>query len=227
MKRSEINGIIKEAEAFFARHQFFLPKWCHWDIGEWKRHRYDCREIRTANLGWDITDFGSGDFRRRGLLLITLRNGPGSGIGKPYAEKIMIVREAQETPLHFHWRKQEDIINRGGGKLAFELFLSTEDGQCTEEPFTIQKDGITVPVEPGAPLVLDPGESLTLDRSVYHRFYALPGEGAVLCGEVSEVNDDKQDNRFHETLGRFPAIDEDEPPYRLLVNDYETFLEKE
>ena len=38
----------------------------------------------------------------------------------------------------------------------------------------------------------------------------------VLLGEVSVVND----NRFHQPVGRFSEISEDEPPYRLLVGDH-------
>jgi hypothetical protein len=33
-------------------------------------------------------------------------------------------------------------------------------------------------------------------------------------------NDNKADNRFLESLGRFPKIVEDEPPVRLLFNEY-------
>ena len=33
-------------------------------------------------------------------------------------------------------------------------------------------------------------------------------------------NDDANDNRFYEELGRFPKIEEDEEPYRLLCNEY-------
>ena len=42
----------------------------------------------------------------------------------------------------------------------------------------------------------------------------------MLVGEVSQVNDDFSDNRFYEAVGRFPSIDEDEAPWRLLVSDY-------
>ena len=38
--------------------------------------------------------------------------------------------------------------------------------------------------------------------------------------EVSQCNDDNTDNRFNPPVGRFPAIEEDEPPYRLLCNEY-------
>ena len=44
--------------------------------------------------------------------------------------------------------------------------------------------------------------------------------GRVLLGEVSVVNDDVNDNRFHQPVGRFPEVEEDEPPHRLLVGDY-------
>ena len=46
----------------------------------------------------------------------------------------------------------------------------------------------------------------------------------VLVGEVSMVNDDNLDNRFYEPIGRFPEIEEDEPPLYLLVGDYESIL---
>jgi D-lyxose ketol-isomerase len=39
-------------------------------------------------------------------------------------------------------------------------------------------------------------------------------------GEVSSVNDDANDNRFHRPTGRFPAIEDDEPPLYLLCTDY-------
>ena len=39
-------------------------------------------------------------------------------------------------------------------------------------------------------------------------------------GEVSMCNDDENDNRFYESFGRFPTIEEDEPAYRLLCNEY-------
>jgi D-lyxose ketol-isomerase len=47
----------------------------------------------------------------------------------------------------------------------------------------------------------------------------------VLVGEVSAVNDDQEDNRFHKPLGRFPDIEEDEPPLYLLVNDYTDYYQ--
>lgn len=44
--------------------------------------------------------------------------------------------------------------------------------------------------------------------------------GDVLIGEVSMCNDDNTDNCFNPPVGRFPEIEEDEEPYRLLCNEY-------
>ena len=41
-----------------------------------------------------------------------------------------------------------------------------------------------------------------------------------MLGEVSMCNDDVHDNRFYEPLGRFSTVEEDEPAYRLLCNEY-------
>ena len=225
VKRSYINSLIIEAAAFFRNHAFHLPAWSGWDLVEWKANAVACSEIFKCSLGWDITDFSSGDFMRRGLVLFTLRNGDPAGAGKSYAEKIMMARENQETPFHFHWNKMEDIINRGGGTLVFELHQADENGGFRDAPFTIQVDGVTTDVKPGRPLCLAPGQSLCLEPGLYHRFYAKAGSGPVLCGEVSMVNDDQADNRFKESIGRFPGIVEDEPPIRLMVGDYRSLLD--
>jgi D-lyxose ketol-isomerase len=67
---------------------------------------------------------------------------------------------------------------------------------------------------------LEPGESITLPARLYHKFWGQKGLGPVLVGEVSRVNDDFCDNRFYDPVGRFPEIEEDEPPFRLLCGDY-------
>jgi D-lyxose ketol-isomerase len=224
MKRSAINAILSGAEDFFGSRSCFLPAWSRWDIPTWRAKAPACGEIFECSLGWDITDFGSRDFMRRGLVLFTMRNGRIGSTGKNYAEKVMMVREDQETPFHFHRHKMEDIINRGGGILVFELYQSDAAEGCLDKPFDIQVDGVGTTVQPGKPLMLEPGQSICLERGVYHRFYALQGKGPVLCGEVSMVNDDHSDNRFMETVGRFPEIEEDAEPLRLMVGDYRNFL---
>jgi D-lyxose ketol-isomerase len=224
MKRSEINQLIRESIEFFNRMNFKLPPWAFWRPADWKGKYETCSEIVDNMLGWDLTDFGSGDFHRRGLILFTLRNGNLKKDKKAYAEKAMIVEENQETPMHFHWGKMEDIINRGGGNLVLELFASDKKEQLSEAEFDIQIDGAKHHLGPNARVVLRPGESICLEQGIYHRFYGEPGKGKVFVGEVSAVNDDTSDNRFLDPVGRFPEIEEDEEPLHLLVSDYKNFI---
>lgn len=222
MKRSTINQILRNAVTFFEHHQFHLPPFAHWTPEQWNHKGREADEIRHSMLGWDLTDFGTDNFFRCGLTLFTLRNGnpKDSDNPKPYAEKIMIVEEDQVTPMHFHWAKMEDIINRGGGNLMIELFNANDRDGLADTPVRVSTDGVLRHLQPGSILRLGPGESITLPQRLYHRFWGEPGKGKVLVGEVSAVNDDTADNRFLDSLGRFPAIEEDEPPFRLLCSEY-------
>ena len=122
MKRSELNEIIREGEKFIASFGFKLPEFASWSMDDWKRNKPRAGEVIRARLGWDITDFGRGDFDNLGLLLFTVRNGNAdnlkTGKGMVYAEKIMISRENQVTPFHSHRVKTEDIIVRVGARDA-------------------------------------------------------------------------------------------------------------
>lgn len=224
MKRSEINRLIKRSIAFFEDMKFKLPAWGYWKPQDWKGKKKVCAEIIENMLGWDITDFGSGNFAKKGLILFTIRNGNLAKKDKIYAEKIMIVGEEQDTPMHFHWKKMEDIINRGGGNLVIELYGSTDDEELSNRPLDVKIDGIVRTVEPGGKVVLTPGESICLKPGMYHRFYGQKGKGRVMMGEVSSVNDDKLDNRFYEPTGRFPEIEEDEEALHLLAIDYAKYI---
>jgi len=224
MKRSEINRIMLDAKEFMAKKYFLLPPWAFWSVEDWKRGKKTAHEIIGNMLGWDITDFGSGNFYKRGLFLFTLRNGKFNVDRKPYAEKIMIVEEDQETPMHFHWAKMEDIINRGGGNLVIQLYNSTPEAKLGSGTVQFRTDGIMRKVNSGDEVILSPGESICLEQNVYHRFYGEKGSGKVLVGEVSMVNDDNTDNCFYEVVGRFPETTEDEAPLHLLANDYRKFL---
>jgi len=220
MLRSEINSLIANAIDFLEDMKFSLPPWAYWSAATWKEHKEHCAEIFENQLGWDLTDFGSGSFSTTGLLLFTLRNGnPHKGL-KSYAEKIMVVEENQLTPMHFHWSKMEDIINRGGGELMIQLYASTDREELSKEDFKVSMDGIIHTCTPGETVVLRPGESITLTSGLYHSFHGRPGKGKVLVGEVSAVNDDHSDNRFYEKMGRFPKIEEDEAIAYFLVGDY-------
>lgn len=223
MKRSEINKIMKDAVEFIDIMNFKLPPFVFWSPDEWAEKGAEYDEIRDNMLGWDITDFGSGDYDKVGLLMITLRNGNFNDkkYVKPYAEKLLIVQEEQITPYHFHWSKMEDIINRGGGNLMVKVYNSTPDEQFDmENPVTVNVDGYEYQVEPGAVIKLEPGQSITIPCGQYHKFWGEKGTGMILLGEVSKVNDDRVDNRFYEKTGRFPEIDEDEKPLYLLGNEY-------
>ncbi len=69
MKRSEINQYITEAAAFFANNLFALPPFAFWTPEDWQHVGNEAIELRTQHLGWDITDFNSGNFKARGLTL--------------------------------------------------------------------------------------------------------------------------------------------------------------
>ena len=218
MKRSEVNRYIGQAKAFFAAQRFNLPAWTSWGPAEWETKGPECAEIIYNSLGWDITDFGSGDFENIGLTLITIRNGNVKRDKKTYCEKIMMVRQNQITPIHFHWKKMEDIINRGGGLLCMKLWEADEKEGLSPESCTVQIDGVTTTVNAGEVLRLSPGQSITFEPYMYHTFWAEQGDAMV--GEVSTVNDDANDNRFYQPIGRFPEIEEDEPRKFLLCNEY-------
>ncbi len=220
MKRSEINRLMKNAVDFINEMNFKLPPFAYWTPGEWAEKGEEYDEIRDNMLGWDITDFGSGDFYKTGLLLFTLRNGNlnDKKYKKTYAEKLLIVEEGQVTPYHFHWSKMEDIINRGGGELVVQVYNSTKDGQFADTDVDIYIDGCHSKVKAGSVVRLKPGEGISIQQGMYHSFWAEGGK-TLLC-EVSQVNDDRTDNRFYEPTGRFPDIEEDEETLYLLGNEY-------
>ena len=125
--------------------------------------------------------------------------------------------------MHFHWSKMEDIINHGGGNLVIGLYNSKPDDSMDSTAVHFKTDGMQRTVEAGGKVILKPGESITLEQGMYHRYYGEGGKGKVLVGEVSGVNDDASDNCFLEEIGRFPVIEEDEEPIHLLVGLLATF----
>lgn len=226
MQRSRVNEIIREADAFIRSFGYVLPPFAYMAPDEMAARRAELTGIIDARLGWDITDYGQGRFDELGLFLFTVRNGNAAdlkkGSGMLYAEKIMISRKDQLSPMHRHYVKAEDIINRGGGTLVLELFMPNAEGTIDETAeVAVPVDGIIRRLPAGGHLKLDPGESVTLMPGVWHAFR---GEGAdVLIGEVSTVNDDRTDNWFRDPIGRFSSIEEDEKPLRWLVSDYSHF----
>jgi D-lyxose ketol-isomerase len=223
VKRSEVNKIIDEAIAFCNEMHFLLPPFAYWTFEDWKRNWQDYQEILDNQMGWDITEFGSGDFSKVGALIFVLRNGNFTNpkYVKPYCEKILIQAEGQLLPTHFHWKKMEDIINRGGGNLMVALHNALSDSEVDPTtPVKITVDGRTLEVSAGEPLRIKPGESITLVPRQFHKFWAEAGTGKILLGEVSTVADEAADNNFPEYGGRLPEIQEDAPPTHLIFNDY-------
>lgn len=223
MKRSEINAAIDRASAELRRHNITLPCFGYFSPEDWQAKKADCENVFSVMLGWDVTDFNSDDFAHQGCVLFTVRNGSKTGAGVPYAEKYLIFNDtpAQAIPLHFHFEKTEDIINRAGGVMCIELYNSTPDGDLDRESdVTVYTDGIRNVVPAGTVMEVTTGNSITLTPGLYHRIFVREGTGMLIAGEVSSINDDTCDNRFYQPTARFCGIDEDEPPRYLLANEY-------
>ena len=227
MKRSRINTIMAEADDMIRAHGFALPPFAYWTPEAFKANAAIAENVITARCGWDITDYGAGRYDEMGLFLFTLRNGRQAdllrGGGMCYAEKLLISKQDQLSPMHTHVLKAEDIINRGGATLVVELFGSDPEGNFDETAGgTVLCDGIRRDFAPGEKLTFAPGESVTLMPGDWHAFWGEGGD--VLIGEVSTVNDDETDNIFREPIGRFAEIEEDVDPTHLLVSDYKALL---
>ncbi len=180
MKRSEINRLVERAIACFEAHSWALP----------------------PNSKWDVTDFGLGNWRSMGLVLLNLSEEP------EYTEKLMYAERGMTTPAHSHRVKKEDIICRSG-ELTIQLW---------GEAIQIKRNGEPISLSTGAKLILRPGERVTLTPGVVHEFY--PTSDQCIISEVSTANDDANDNFFvNPAVGRFPGIEEDEPALVKLISD--------
>jgi len=226
VKRSEINNCIQTAINLLRSYNIFLPQFAYWTPKEWEQAGESCKMIWENCLGWDVTDFGSGDFDRTGAVLFTLRNGNKKNLpeGIPYAEKIIILKPGQSIPLHFHVSKTEDIINRIGEVLCVELFKANDDDTVDRaSPIEVYCDGQRREIKAGEVIELFAGESITITPRTYHRLYADVNGGMLICGEVSSVSDDDNDNVFAEPVKRYTTIEEDEPALFLLCNEAKIF----
>lgn len=225
MKRSEINNAIKRAMTRLEEFKITLPMFGYWTKADWENKKDITEVIRQRMLGWDVTDFGSGDFDTCGATLFTVRNGDKNDpeLKMPYAEKYIILSDEteQEIPLHYHIYKSEDIINRGGGILVVQLYNKAEDGGLdTVNDVTFYSDSVKKTVKAGGIVEIEPGNSITLEPYVFHRFQAKMDCGLLIVGEVSKVNDDNTDNVFYKKSERFTAVIEDEAITYPLVNEY-------
>jgi hypothetical protein len=229
MKRSQINNSIETAMKVFKKLAINLPPFAFWTADEWDNKGVEANEIRRAGLGWDVTDFGQNNFELIGRTLFTLRNAyrKDGKFSKVYAEKFILDPPRQHAPLHFHFSKMEDIINRAGGNILITLYQGTPDGKCSDENFTVQVDGQTRELTPGTVLRLAPGQSICLPPYIIHSFCGedncgveIDGIKYTVSGEVSSVCDDWNDNCFLEPMERFPVIEEDVSRKYYLCNEY-------
>lgn len=225
MKRSELNKSIAWAIDFADKVNFALPSFSRWNISAWREHKDCLKNIRGVMQGWDVTDYGTGDFDKVGAVLLTLRNGSiyDKELGTPYCEKLIAMKAGQMLPLHFHYSKTEDIINRAGGTLLLQLYNSKGENFEVdyETPVQVYMDGILHTFQPGEIVSVSHGNSITLTPYTYHAFFAKEEDGDLLVGEVSAINDDNKDNHFAKPFQLAP-IEEDEDVVYPLCSEYDT-----
>lgn len=218
MKRSLINANIEWAMELCKEMNFHLPSFAHYTPEEWAEKATE--EMLKVKLGWDVTDYDSGDFDKIGAVLFTIRNGVFGDMDRPYCEKMIAMKEGQILPCHFHYDKTEDIINRAGGVLCVEVWNSKSEAEGYavdyESDVTVTCDGVQVTVPAGGIVRVTNGNSITLLPYMYHRFFAEGGP--LIVGEVSKVNDDANDNHFAEEMHM--TIEEDEPIRHVLCGGY-------
>lgn len=228
MKRSQINREFQWAKDLLEKNNIKLPPFGYWTLKDWKsRNKEELSAIIEVMLGWDITDFGANQFNEFGAILFTLRNGSleDEKIGTPYAEKLILLKEGQRLPLHYHASKTEDIINRAGGIMAIKLYNALENGDVDyDSKVKVDLDGVTHTFDAGDEVHIKPGNSITLRPYMYHLFWAKEGCGDLVCGEVSSINDDNIDNFNAEEINRFSDIEEDELILHPLCNEYKRVL---
>ncbi|WP_276088616.1 D-lyxose/D-mannose family sugar isomerase [Pedobacter sp. JY14-1] len=189
MKRSVINAAILKATAFFGANGWTLP----------------------PAPRWDVTDFGLGDFRASGLVLVNLAE------EAEYCEKLMYADRGQVTPSHTHQKKKEDIICRAG-VLAVQLWKSDPWKEGAQDMMVLKVNGAPRNLASGDKLVLQAGERVTIEPGIWHEFW--PESEQCIIGEVSTANDDLNDNFFsNNQTGRYAEIEEDEPALIRLLSD--------
>ena len=227
MKRSEVNNAIEWANDLLSKQNIRLPGLAHWSLDTWREKKDHLHTIRKTMLGWDISDYGRGEFDKLGAVLFTVRNGlvTDESVGVPYCEKYILMKDGQRLPKHYHIYKTEDIINRAGGTLWLKLFdVDPATGKETGKPVTVYCDGIPQTFESGEDVFVEIGDSITLPPYVAHIFGPKAGGGDLVVGEVSRINDDVTDNYFLEEIARFADIEEDVAPLRPLCNEYDVLI---
>ena len=224
MKRSEVNAALKWAMSLLDKTGIHLPDMAHWTMDEWARNRNRMDTVSRLMLGWDITDFGTGVFDNTGAVLYTVRNGSAEdpSLGVPYCEKLILMKNGQHLPQHYHVFKTEDIICRAGGPLEVKLWNADPSGNGVQKTdVRVFMDGFPYVFKAGEPILVTEGNSISLTPYLAHIFGPAGNAGDTVIGEVSKVNDDRTDNYFLEPTARFADIEEDEQAIVPLCNEYE------
>lgn len=225
MKRSKVNEAIRDMEYLLKIYNVALPPFCNCTPEEWDDHGMQWESVRSDMLGWLVTDFGLNKFEETGLVSVTLRNFRNENLS--YAEKLMMLDDAQQIPLHYHKKKTEDIMNRFGGNVIIHLYdLKVNEGK-SQALVQFVLDGKKMEMSSGSSIVLRPGSSITIFPNTLHDYEAEFGKGAVILGEVSNANDDINDNFFVDNLKLIPDIEEDERSYRYLIYEYPEYQNEE
>ena len=228
MKRSDIDNAIDWAIECCKRKGVYLPEFAFWSSERWKEEdvKGTTKYMHKVKMGWDVTDYESGDFDHTGGVLFTVRNGEffKPERGRVYCEKFLMMKAGQMLPCHFHWYKTEDIINRSGGTLRVYLWNSTPEFDGWQKDLKgdvhVLIDSRPVTVAAGGYVDIKPGDSIYITPYMYHAFSAVETDGDLIVGEVSRCNDDANDNNFNPYVN-FSKIIEDVPARHILCGGYE------
>jgi D-lyxose ketol-isomerase len=225
MKRSEINRRIEEAIDFIGKAGIVLPYHAHWNFKSWYQNGDLAEELRKRAIGWNITDFGSDNFLKTGVILYTPSNGifdpvTNTPLDQTYAHRYFILRDGQEIMTEHHATKIEDIIVFAGAELKVELHnVGPNEELDTAKEVRIMRNRIWESCTPGTVITLVSGERIRFEPRHYHRPWGYGG--AVLVEEVSMVTDDLKESRHLPEAKPmvFAQIEEDAQPIYLLCTE--------
>ena len=137
MQRSEVNCLQREALRAFAEHRFALPPFATWNEAEWRNNPEAACYCHAHQMGWDITDFGSGDFAPRARDLPRPERRQGFSTEKPYAKPPVVPRSTRRRIISTasRWRTSSAAAAQPDPELAKYV-----DGALAEQPVTVTVD---------------------------------------------------------------------------------------
>ncbi len=242
LKRSVVNQNIRKVRNYMRERGIPLPPFADYSIEDWKNISEEEMEIIDNMLGWDVTDFGMGNFDEYGLVLFVLRNGNvklAEKYPKTYCEKFFLLKAGQKIPSEYHWYRTEDIINRGTGVFEVTLYNAAKEdfedhealgkginGIYDTSDVEVVMDGKKLYIPAGGKLRVHPGQSITFTPGMYHQLVALPKYGDCLMFEVSTASDDSIDKRSSAEGKRYNGIEDDAEMEFVTSSDYKTILRR-